>query len=350
MNQKFYLLIIITIIYISCNSTENINYEVFDEFPTTINISCEEIKTIPELYSVGGMLIMDDFIVTVDLKADTFFRLFDSQNYNYLSGFIGRGGGPGEEFFIDPFIQKISVDKFIYKNIASVKTLQFNKERKELNVVEEIVLPTEIMDIWHVFKLNNLLIGYTVSEGTEKEFKGFNPVTKEIFDFGMSFPDVGKKIEPLYKNVIFAKANIVKPDMTKFASAYDKFPILRIFDLNGNIIREIRYNNNQSFPNALINENPSQADVDEVMQNYRMIKSTDQYIYALYIGKKEREIERGLNDFSNEIHIWDWDGNPVKRILLDKKIFTFDVNKEDDYLICCSLESLDRFYKYSLKD
>jgi hypothetical protein len=38
----------------------------------------------------------------------------------------------------------------------------------------------------------------------------------------------------------------------------------------------------------------------------------------------------------------------IPKLLLDKKIFSFDVDKNDDYLICASLNSLDELYKYGL--
>lgn len=85
------------------------------------------------------------------------------------------------------------------------------------------------------------------------------------------------------------------------------------------------------------------------MQNYRKIKSSNRYIYALYIGKTSREISVGLEDFSNEIHVWNWSGKPVAKILLDRKIFSFDVDANDRYLICASLNSLDELYKYYLE-
>ena len=114
-------------------------------------------------------------------------------------------------------------------------------------------------------------------------------------------------------------------------------------------MHDIRLENNQSFPIALLQSEPSPSNVKNIVQNYRMIRSTNEFIYALYIGKKEGDLAPGLNDFSDELHIWDWNGTPKARLKLDKKIFSFDVDKNNNYLICSSLESLDAFYKYTIK-
>jgi len=41
-------------------------------------------------------------------------------------------------------------------------------------------------------------------------------------------------------------------------------------------------------------------------------------------------------------------GNPIKKILLDENIFSFCVDPNDKYLICSSLNSIDKLYKYTL--
>ena len=60
--------------------------------------------------------------------------------------------------------------------------------------------------------------------------------------------------------------------------------------------------------------------------------------------------QSGLVDFSNEIHVWDWNGKPIKKIFLDKNIFSFCVSPDDKFLICSSLNEIDKFYKYSLNE
>lgn len=339
------------IISFSCSKNEKLGIRTFKKFPKEINLLQEEVKTKPVLYFVAGMALMDSILITVDLKSDIFFQVFKLPAYNYLGGFMPKGKGPEEELSVDPYIQHIGSNKILYRSATSIKIAKFNVEKNKIEVLDKMNLPGELMNLSHIFKLGDCIYGSNLDMKTEKEFVGYNPKTKKIFDFGQDYPKVDKTIDVSKRNMVFAKAIAVKPDATLFAAVYDKFPILRIYSKDGILKNEVRFDNNQSFPEALLQSNPSELSIGKLMQNYRMIRASNRFIYALYIGKTSGEMkmnERGLDDFSNEIHVWDWEGNPVMKILLDRKIFTFDVVADDNYLICTSLNSIDKIYKYSI--
>jgi len=335
----------------NCSTDTKNKHEVvtFDNFPVTNNLSHEKINTEPNLYCAGGLLLLDSILVSIDLKADTFFQIFRLPHFEYLGGFMTRGPGPDEEIYIDPFIGRVSNNKFLYKGMSSIKIVEYNNQINKLEIHTQIDFPTDLLEMWNIIKLGDSIIGNKSFGLLNKEFIGFDMKHDKIFDFGGGYPLVNKDIDPLLKDRVFAKASVLKSDDSLIATVYDKFPILRIYTNTGEIKKEIRLNNGQSFPNALIEETPNEHSINEIMQNYRVIKSSNSYIYALYIGKKEHELPKGLNDFSNEIHVWNWEGEPVKKILLDEKIFAFDVDSNDNYIIASSLISLDALYKYDLK-
>lgn len=342
------LIFFVVCIAVTSCSINNKEKKSYKDFPVTVTLSQEKVNTPSNLYCVGGITLMDSVLVTVDIKADTILQVLKLPKYNNIGGFILRNEGPEGEVFVDPFIQHISGNKFLYRNMNSVKMVDYDTKSNKLNLLEDINLPVELMDLWHIFKLQDNIIGCKINDRTSKEFIGYNIKTKEIFDFGPEFPLLAEIIKPNDKNRIFAKTNIVKPDGSAFASAYDKFPLLRIYSNTGELVKEIWLDNNQSFPSVLIEKNPSESSINEIMQNYRVIKSSKDLIYALYIGKKEKDLKKGLNDFSNEIHVWSWKGDTIVRILLDKNIFSFDVDFDNKYIICASLESINGLYKYSI--
>lgn len=346
--MKYFITIPILLVFFSCQNPNK--YEMIIDFPATTDLSCETITIPAQLFTPAGLILLDSAIITLDLKADTIFQLFKYPSFEHLTSFMKRGSGPNEEIFIDPFIQQISDNKFIYKNLNSVKIVEYNIHKQNLEVIEEIKLPAELMDFFHIINLGDRIIGVRSDVATNKELTSYDTLTNSIMNFGANYPKVinENRLTDRDKIQLFAKAMTAKPDGKMFACVYDKFPILRIFSENGQMIKEVRLKNGQSFPTALTKSNPSDSEIGEITQNYRMIKSTDNYIYALYIGKKNKDLEPGLNDFSNIIHIWDWNGNPISKLVLDNKIFTFDVSKDDKYLIACSLEKLDELYKYNL--
>jgi hypothetical protein len=83
---------------------------------------------------------------------------------------------------------------------------------------------------------------------------------------------------------------------------------------------------------------------------YHRIKSTDEYIYALYGGFsvndhfKEGE-EPYVFDWSKEIHIWKWDGTPVMKLILDRPVFAFDVTPDNKKIIATSLVNVDKLFE-----
>lgn len=334
--------------FISCMRNSNIT--TIPRFPKVEELNHEIIPAPNVLYTPTGLLLLDSAVIVQYLKSDTIFQVFKFPSFAYAGGFVKRGGGPDEEIFVDPFMQRLANNRFMFKNLTGVKILKYNPLIDTISTVKDIKFDTNLTDLYHVFILNNHIIGERADVVTNKEFVSYNPQTQKVDDFGDGYPVVGRNIEIAdeYKIQLFAKTNTVKPDGTAFACVYDKFPILRIYSNTGELKKDIRLDNNQRFPYALIKQNPTLDEVNEVMQNYRMITSTNHFIYALYIGQKTKSISPGLNDFSNIIHVWDWDGNPIMELKLDRKIFTFDVSHNDEFLICSSLEKIDALYKYEL--
>lgn len=54
----------------------------------------------------------------------------------------------------------------------------------------------------------------------------------------------------------------------------------------------------------------------------------------------------GMNDFSNTIHVWDWNGTPKAKLILDRDIFTFAVSDDDRSIIAVSLEHPECMFQY----
>lgn len=344
--------VLLATLFISCVKEEKI---VFSKFPREIKLVHKEITTPNVLFMVGEMELLDSALIILNLKDDKFFQIFTFPDLKYLGGFIEKGRGPNEEVSINPYIRHVSGNKLMFKTLVAVKIAQLNMNIRKLNIIKTIHIPGELININHPFIIDNILYGYNVSRKTNKEFVGYEQATNSIFDFGPSYPKVGKKIPSKFRNNIFAKAITVKPDQSSFASVYDLFPLLRIYSRNGNLVKETYYNNGQIFPSAVMSH-PTQEEANKVMQNYRKIKASNQYIYALYNGKTigESNIEfnkdglGGLRDISNEIHVWDWNGNPIMKILLDKEIFSFCITPDDKSIICTSINNLNTLFKYDI--
>lgn len=354
--MKLLKIICLLIIMIGCNHKNNNKNSVLksiDRFPLEINLIHKKIETPPLLYMVCEMILTDSVLITMDMKSNTIFQVFKLPKFDYLRGLVKKGAGPNEENQIFPDIRFLGKNQFLYRNITSIKIRQYDSRKNELEVVKGIKLPGKLLDFYNIFQLNDDNVYYGVElngRSGNKEFIAYNHKDRSISEFGPEYPQIG--IEPNYHIMlmIFAKITSVKPDKSQFASVYDKFPILRIYSKEGKLKAETRYINGNNFPDLLPN-GKFRADANDIVQNYRKIKTTNKYIYALYVGKTMKQIEATGNAYmleANEIHVWDWHGNPIKKIMLDQRIFTFDVAKDDSYFICSSLDYLDALFKYDL--
>lgn len=331
--------------------------KVFKEFPKEIHLAAKSLKTSPVLMMPMEILMLDGAIIVMDLKADYFFHLFSYPDFQHLGGFIRRGRGPSEEIFVNPFIHKTSDSTFFYQTINGLSTIGLNPDGNSLIKFSSIELPAELnyFDFPVLFKIGHYYYGASIG-AERKEFESFNPVENRLIAYGSEYPHFKRGLMLSQIKTLSDKVISVRPDEKKFASAHLLFPIIRIYNSNsGKVESEIRYENDQLFPEAFVINMPTTTQMGQVMNNYRKIKSTEKHIYALYVGKTNDELPYSWTDasvignHSNEIHVFDWDGKQIKRIFLDQVIFSFDISSDDKTLIASSINSLDELYYYTLK-
>lgn len=343
--------IFIFFFFFSCtnNSPEFEIFEVSD-FEKSIKLNSEKINIPPNLYHVLQMVLLDSVLVTVDTKADKIFGVYKANNLEFIGSYVKKGKGPSEEISFDAFIQPALNNTFMYRSLQSIKFIKFNLKLLKFETQKEILLPGQLLDLSHPFVLNDsILSGWSVFQESEKEYLCLNLNTKEVSEFGPPYPEIIKDISSKQKASAFSKIITVKPDNNLFASAYDKFKIIRIYSKTGKVLKEIRFKNNNYFSKDILIKNPENINLDKIKLHYQKIKSTNKYIYALYSGKSLSEISNSKkSSFCNEIHVWDWNGNPIAKLILDKNIFSFVVASNNEYIIGAAFDDIDVFYKYKL--
>lgn len=324
-----------------------------EEFPKTVNVKFHEINVEPILYFVGDMQIVNNILVTVDMKNDVYFQFFQLPDLNYLGAQVKKGESPDEELIVFPFIYYMGGDTFAYRSLNQVKMCNYNREQKKLHITKAIELPAEYMNILNCFVTVDAIYGYSMMEKSEKEYRKFDFGDKEkkIVDFGPSFPDVDMKVNGDKQNMIFTKVMAAKTKGDRFAALYDKFPLLRIYDKDGKVISETQYENGQIKPLVYNNTEIQPSELEDYKIDYMKIKVTDKYIYGLYSGKTHQELntkENKSGDYCSEIHIWSWDGNAVSRLVLPKEVSAFTIAPDDSYILLSSFAHDNVLYKIDM--
>lgn len=349
MKQFIFLLLLLLI---GCSDSKNQKIKTIKEFPKEISLDYTLIHTPNILFYLGNMLMTDSLLITIDLKADTIFRTFITPGIVYKNGYVLRGAGPSEEVLADPFFQVENYNEIIYKSLTNIKSLIFQKDLSKAQLNYTIKLPGELFELSHILKLNDtLIIGWMWNQSSKKEFISYSTETFITKEFGPKYSEIGDKIPNKIKTSIFSKISTLKPDKTMFASAYDKIQLLRIFDSDGSLHKEIRFKDKTKIPEELITEKVSQNNMEHLKTFYQRVQSTDKYIYALYSGRSLGSITNKNNqtpDFCDEIHILDWEGNPILKVKLNKLFSLFAVSPKDDFIICYSLMNSNTLYKFDI--
>lgn len=310
----------------------------------------EMVPTNVPLYDPYRIVFLRDAVLVLDVKAEHFIHAFSERDFSPLGSFIRKGHGPKEETDIWE-IRAMDENQFLLSTGTDIRLMHFDLATKTVDLIESYPAG----NLKEVFKLEQTLVGFPdYEELSDREFMGYDVIRETHFPFGPGFLSQLKDYTLSEQRYFSAKNITVHPRKHLFAAVYHLFPVLRIYhSTTGDLKREVKLKTNQPFPDALVDPNISLMQTRErVWENYLEIHSTESYIYASYVGKPLIELYPNdiivPGDYPAEIHVWDWNGNPVRQIQLDHPIYSFTVSPDDKYLLATSLEREEHLLKFEL--
>ena len=333
----------------ACKTPLGTNYA---DFMTAKNIQLDEHNISALLGQPHDMVVVDDLIIVLDSKTDRFFHVFLKNNYNYVGSFIKKGRGPGEETRISPFFKVYTNDKFYYKSADDLKMAKIKMDNDSLDIIihDRYNLPQSSLTDVDFFLVDEFIFSSAGLRAASKDYLVLNYETGGLSEWGESIPLSDKKVNPDLIPMINQKLTTINSNDNLIASVFNILPILRIYSLeNEKLITELQMSdalNNREIILADQVQNRSR----EVINYYHRIKSTDDYIYALYGGFsvsgyfKEGETPH-VFDWSEEIHIWKWDGTPIMKLKLDRPVFSFDITPDNKKIIATSVVDVDKLFE-----
>ncbi len=353
MRQIFiiYFLTIITTFY-SCKTTNEINQI---DFPINKNVKLTEHSTSALIGMPGDVLLHNNFIIILDLQTNNFFHLFLKKDFTYKGSFIRRGAGPNEENFIFPYIKKYSDDEFYYQCQDGLKIAKIEYDSTSLNINSHIKidLPIEALldiDFWI---MNQIIFTSTKQTPFPKDYSVINIKTQEVSQWGQATPLYSKKNNILINSTISQKLSTINFKENRIASVFNILPLIRIYSIEDEKLIHETYSANPEKNINIIKSNNNEINTNNLTNYYHRIKSTNNYIYALYGGFpvssyfKDDDIPHNF-DFSNEIHIWKWDGTPIMKLKLDRHIFAFDVTEDNKSIIATSVVDVEKLFEIKI--
>jgi TolB-like 6-blade propeller-like len=304
----------------SFNAPDNADL-IFTKFPEKRQLALSKVFDF-NIGNVSRMYVADSTLLLKnhDGMNDYFFYQYNMANHELLQKYIQGGRGRGQAF--GSLCSGVYKDKLWMFDLTARKII-FAKLRDTL--IEEYKVPRFYYNIQPIEGLKILANGslqsdYKVQQvdlATGKETMGFVKYTN--IPEGMN-PSSWKRA---HESLLY-----MSPDEQKGVMAYLMTDQLEIFDIKN------KRNKLISGPENFKAEFETYKDgAEEMIQRTKKSRQafengvvTNKYIYMLYSGKYNNE----KNSFyGKSVFVYDWEGNPVKEIKLDREVLCITVTPDD---------------------
>ena len=279
------------------------------------------------------MFMQGDNLVVYQCEGDTLFSIFSDPISGQYTNTGIKGRGPNEFMHVDARSLVGTNDGFLCMDVGGLKK-EAVIDGDKISVLSSSMINTQRQPQNGIFVNNGYLSMNVANENTEfilYKYKDNEP------EYLCAYPEWGVKNGEM-KAFTYIKHILKHPKENKVASLYANFRKIRILDINkGNTIEiDVRV------PNPFRKHKPSDKENHIAYGSYPCIYNND--ICALcFNGPFSEEV-------LPEIHVFDWEGNLKKRILLDKYINIFVMDSANDILYGMNTNQANILYYHYFKD
>ena len=355
----FFVVSFFSLLEISCTSDQN--YQGKLKFYDDTN---EEIVLNPDTLHTNGIFtpivnVVDSTILFFNLsQGDYTFEALNLTTGLKIGEFCPKGHGHNEFLSLSPIQQ-------IYLENEKKKSILFAPNESKIliwNITESFKKDSTIYDYigsysWKdkspvsysklVMINNDSILLYTPSIRTFPDDKVTDPIyqirtlntnalIREIRVFNHAIDNKDSKVLPeSYLDASFS----LKPDKRKFVEAMNWLPQINIVDLKSGKIFGSRMKDKQD-------EDVFSTRMEKALFCYKRVVSDDDYIYALWVGTPRNEMRPDIG--YHIIHVFDWEGQFVKKIRIENPINELALDTQNGELYGWNIEK-QRLYRLNLK-
>lgn len=311
----------------ACNTDNEILS--LDTIPARV-VAGRPFETIPELlaprqiYTTAGAIALFD----TDNKGG-FLSFFDKQTGALHRSWGIEGRGPGE--FILPRV--VATQK-------SLTVTSIGGDFRKVGFTDSLeVTPLNITYVDKLIGSNFLFVVddsrvVSVKEGPD-QLQILNPRTGEE-EYTNYYPmKMPGKIDPVTLNsTVFQAHYAYHEDSGRMFVAYQYQPIASVVDITGDgVVGETRFD---SFRNNIEKNERGGWGYSDPVLGYTFTAVSDNYFYALYQGTDRKTLR--ANTQKSEIHKYDLSGRLIERVIINKPIYHFSVERDDSKLYALFLD------------
>ena len=325
-----------------------------------VNICGELIYWDPELlYGFANPIIVGDNYIVNQTSGNPNYRYsllrWNRDSIICVTNFLALGRGP-KEVLIPKAIKNLNLDSLIiYDNsnrnnkiisIPLAGNLE-NLTRVDLWRERYVDYISDFDKIIVLDRKENLFLGmHTYSYGGNSRMYLIDLNRDEITPLNLYYPKDKSKTEDNINNMLryIAYSGIIEkhPSLDRFVYISESNLYMQIFNLDYenrqiDIVKEVHdyypdYKMVERYgaPNVSFSSSSRFGFVQYYTTKNRIYLLMNDFTYADV--RKMSTINGHSFSFSNNVYVYDWDGNHVKKLVLDEYIDTFFVDDEDQYL------------------
>lgn len=317
------------------------NVRSFSDFPVNDSVSFDVLFEYKDGEPYDLHLIDSTLVIRNPAKAgiEYFLYKYSLKNNQLSRGILKMGRGPGEALGVS--VSGISGDALWLYDLTLGKVLTIDKEillahdsvLKEFDEykIQDHYYRLDFIDSLHFAGVGNMLSKSKVNVVNLISGQQVN----ELGEVNTIPPDVipNEALKDAYITYVYTNsAN------NKIALPYRYTDILEIMSLEDGKSFAVKgptgFDSDMELSNVggrnlmLKTENTKKAFVKGAV--------TNQYIYLIYSGNLR--VDENWS-YGNQIFVYDWDGNPVRRLFLDKYIFAIAVSEDDTMIYSYDVNS-----------
>lgn len=323
--KNIYFLLFITYIT-TCNAQEQkATGKTFDEFPVIEDITPQKLFGVNGIVPFHLMLYNDSLIIIRqdDNFADHHFSSFSLNSKSKVASIMRKGRKPGESLSFLSFgllENKLWVFDLMKRKIIYTPISGNNQEYSELTFFNT--------NFYKVLPLTENIFICSGDHASDSRFEEVDLLQQKVietyFPYPENYPQTQKEA---YESFMFKQ-----PDGNKYYLAARHADYLEFFNLDAGT-KKVIYGPEGFGPSmSLFKDGEGQEYMGintETRFGYVRGQTTRKYVYLLLSGNL-RESENAA--LGKSIYVFDWEGNPFKRLNLKAGIVDFVVSSDDSTL------------------
>ncbi|GHT12707.1 hypothetical protein FACS189415_3120 [Bacteroidia bacterium] len=281
-----------------------------------------------ELLRPGTFCIYDSVIIIGERNDNGFFHAYNFVTNEKYSDFGVFGSGPDDlnwpvQISLDNAKAECKVfdqslrTLYAYE-IDSLNRKRYPARRSKIGEGATRVVQQNDSTFYCIGLFQEGMFGRSVNGKMLEYYLGYPDMKDKEFEFENAFD----------KFMLFQGELAMKPDCSKFVYVSSRCDLLKIITIENQSLIEI-CSRSTYFP-KYIKQNNAFAILRDNLNGFLSVSVTNDFIYALYSGRTEKE-HSDSHYFADAVYVIDWDGNLIKKLILDQdawKIYVDEVSQK----------------------